>query len=190
MPRYLAIYGIFVGSLIVMLIMPGLNLRIHHYILGLLLLPGTAFQNRPSLIYQGLLLGLFINGVARWGFASILETSEALLQGDHKGTLLPAVSALAIEGTRNITFGFGQLPVWDDRKGLGYQGVSVLVNDVERFRGYEEGNLTWSWERRMEGLPEYFRFAYLAGSSVGDYSKAGKWDAQGEWIEMEGGASR
>merc|ERR1712070_708537 len=31
-------------------------------------------------------------------------------------------------------------------------------------------------------LPEYFRFGYMAGSSVGDFSKAGKWLPDGEWI--------
>lgn len=203
MPRYLAIYGMFVGAILFMLLLPGLNLRIHHYILALLLIPGTSFQNRPSLIYQGLLLGLFINGVARWGFASLLETPGALLQGDHKGSLLPAITVLAA-GARNITFDLGALPKWDARKDLSYDGFSVLVNDVERFRGYGdgysgEGNLTWLWERHRFGreqeekgreFPEYFRFAYMSGSSVGDYTKAGKWDEEGEWIEMKEGASR
>ncbi|KAI7223629.1 hypothetical protein KC352_g16078, partial [Hortaea werneckii] len=38
-------------------------------------------------------------------------------------------------------------------------------------------------------LPEYFRFGYMAGSSVGDFSKAGKWLPDGGWIEMESGPS-
>lgn len=58
MPRYLAVYGIFVVSLLALVAVPGMHVRIHHYILALLLLPGTAFQNRPSLLYQGLLIGV------------------------------------------------------------------------------------------------------------------------------------
>ncbi|CZT21647.1 related to LCCL domain protein [Ramularia collo-cygni] len=200
MPRYLAIYGIFVGSICFMVMLPGLNLRIHHYILGLVLLPGTAFQNRPSLVYQGLLVGLFVNGVARWGFASILETDGALLQGDHKGSALPQVEVLRA-GMGNISFGFGEVPLWDEKKkGVRYDGVSVLVNDVERFRGFggegRNGALEWLWERHVVGdvegrvLPEYFRFAYMSGSAVWDYTKAGKWDVEGRWIEMQDGASR
>lgn len=200
MPRYLAIYGIFVGSILLMLAIPGLNLRIHHYILGLVLIPGTSFQNRPSLVYQGLLLGLFINGVARWGFASILETPSALLQGDHLGSLLPIVSVLKA-GVGNITFSQGSLPIWDAKQQVKYDGISVLVNDVERFRGYSGdswsagGNLSWTWERhyfgkQQEVLPEYFRFGYLVGSEVGDYTKAGKWEVDGKWKEMESGASK
>lgn len=77
MPRYLLIYSLFVLGLLLLLAIPGQSLRIHHYILALLLLPGTCFQNRPSLIYQGLLVGLFINGIARWGFDSIIQTLES-----------------------------------------------------------------------------------------------------------------
>lgn len=163
MPRYLVIYTLMVLSLLTMLAVPGLNLRIHHYILALLLLPGTSFQNRPSLIYQGLLNGLFINGIARWGFDSILQTPDELLQGVTEGTLLPAISVLAI-GARNITFDLGPLPVFDAKMKVSWDGISVLVNDVERFRGYGDnpdywdnelapgGNFTWTWTRhRMRG---------------------------------------
>ena len=74
LPRYLAIYGALVGGILALVAIPKMNVRIHHYILGLLLVPGTSMQTRPSLLFQGILIGLFINGTARWGFASILET--------------------------------------------------------------------------------------------------------------------
>ncbi|KAK6435926.1 hypothetical protein LTR95_007882 [Oleoguttula sp. CCFEE 5521] len=202
MPKYLLIYGIFVGSLMIMLALPWLSLRIHHYILALLLLPGTAFQNRPSLIYQGLLVGLFVNGVARWGFDSILQTQYDLSRGQQQGFTLPVVDVLAT-GATNITFGFGGLPIWDRREKQ-YDGISILVNDVERFRGYGDewtggvmdgGNLSWTWERHhLKGIlsrafPEYFRFAYMSGSDTGDYSKAGVWGNDGSWTEPKAGAS-
>jgi hypothetical protein len=219
MPRYLVIYSIFVLTLLFMIAFPGLNLRIHHYILALLLLPGTSFQNRRSLIYQGLLVGLFVNGIARWGFASVLETPSSLLEGSAKGTLLPPVSVAAI-GASNITFNLGTLPVWDKKMKMSFDGISILVNDVERFRGYGDnrdywpdgwvlgGNFTWTWNRHHVGLdseetnvtnegvgvvkdvlPEYFRFGYMAGSSAGDFTKAGKWRKDGTWVPMEEGPS-
>jgi hypothetical protein len=138
MPRYLAVYGVLGGSLIIMLALPGLSLRLHHYILGLLLLPGTSMQNRPSLVYQGLLLGLFINGVARWGFASILETPAALLKGSAQGSILPAVAVIAASAANaSITFNLGPLPFTSQNFSsaedpVTYDGISVLVNDVER----------------------------------------------------------
>lgn len=219
MPRYLALYALFVAALLLMVAIPGLNLRIHHYILALLLLPGTAFQNRPSLLYQGLLVGLFVNGIARWGFDSILQTPTELLKGVQQGSLLPAV-AVAARAPGNITFDLGALPRWDRRLATRYDGLSILVNDVEQFRGYADGrqywddrrldgdNFTWTWERHVvhtpkdapgrDGsageagikiLPEYFRFGYMAGSATADFGKAGKWEADGTWREMEGGPS-
>lgn len=163
MPRYLLIYSLFVLGLLLLLAIPGENLRIHHYILALLLLPGTCFQNRPSLIYQGLLVGLFVNGIARWGFDSIIQTPGELLKNAQQKSLLPKIEVLDI-GESNITFDLGPLPVYDPKKKVSFDGISVLVNDVERFRGYGDdrsywdgafGTLndhyTWTWTRHALG---------------------------------------
>ncbi|QIX02511.1 hypothetical protein AMS68_008028 [Peltaster fructicola] len=209
MPRYLGLYGLIVLCLLVLLALPGVNLRIHHYILGLLFIPGTSFQNRPSLLYQGLLVGLFINGIARWGFDSIIQTPAQLFSGAQQDSLLPTISVLAA-GIKNITFNLGALPLYDANLDLLYDGISILVNDVERFVGYYDeseywnnstgGNYTWSWTKHAHqtdavvtsnvSFPEYFRFAYLAGSSVADFTMAGKWNANGNWTQMEAGPSK
>lgn len=55
--------------------LPGLELRIHHYILATMILPGTAFPTRLSAILQGFFLGMFLNGVAAFDFDSILQTA-------------------------------------------------------------------------------------------------------------------
>ncbi|KAI5281868.1 hypothetical protein KEM54_003098, partial [Ascosphaera aggregata] len=83
--HYLKIYLSLGAGVIFLLVLPGFRLRIHHYILALLLMPGTSFPTRPSIFYQGLLLGLFINGVARWGFASIIETPSMLGELPREG---------------------------------------------------------------------------------------------------------
>ena len=195
--RYLKLYAVFIGGIVISLTLPGLNLRIHHYILALLLLPGTALQTRPSLVYQGLLIGLFINGIARWGFDPVLQTSYAL-QGDaQKGSRLPDISDPVIEwanatsgpSTSSITF------TWDRPTGQVYDGISILVNDVERFRSYFEDTFAredqFIWTRNSSlGLPEYFRFAFMEGSDAGDYTKAGTWTADGEWQQMKAGPSK
>ncbi|KAL8946635.1 MAG: hypothetical protein Q9222_006992, partial [Ikaeria aurantiellina] len=130
LPRYLGIYTIFVTFLIICVIVPTLNLRIHHYFLALLLLPGTRLQTRPSLLYQGILVGLFINGTARWGFDSILQTTAALRGDGQFNSLLPDITAAATTAS-NITLRWTNPPI--ER---GYDGISVLVNDVERHRWY------------------------------------------------------
>ncbi|KAH8434525.1 LCCL domain-containing protein [Aspergillus melleus] len=165
MPHYLKIYCTMGLILLILLPLPGLRLRIHHYILAILLMPGTAIPTRPSLIYQGLLLGLFINGVARWGFASIIETPASLGEqapgpgGSHGwwGGTYPNISNKTVEvslpgrdsdeiyhGNGNITFFLWERERMAD---LGVDGVSVLVNDVERWRGYLDedkyGEFTW-----------------------------------------------
>ena len=183
MPRYLAVYGLFVFTLLMLLAVPQMGLRIHHYILALLLLPGTAIQNRPSMVYQGLLVGLFINGIARWGFDSILQT-PAELQGDALlGSALPNIIQPII-GASNITFGWSAIPD-------GFDGMSVLVNDVERFRGYiYDGPSNFTWNRRAPtGDPEYFRFGYMSGATPGDFTQAGTWSSDRRWEHMAPGPS-
>ena len=76
LPWYLGWY--IAGGLVVLVLsqLPGLELRIHHYILSMVLIPGTGFPTRLSAIYQGFLLGMFLNGVAAFGYDSILQTPD------------------------------------------------------------------------------------------------------------------
>jgi hypothetical protein len=62
--------------LLVLGFLPGLSLRLHHYIVAMMMIPVTAFPTMLSAIFQGLLLGLFLNGIAGFGFASILQSPE------------------------------------------------------------------------------------------------------------------
>ncbi|KAL1959424.1 hypothetical protein VTO42DRAFT_2227 [Malbranchea cinnamomea] len=166
--RYLKIYAILGLGVIILLALPGFRLRIHHYILAILLMPGTAFPTRSSLLFQGLLLGLFVNGVARWGFASIIQTPSALGEIPGPGGAhgwwgatspnitnssvtisLPDVEDPEYRGNGNITF-----RLWEPERmaKLQVDGVSVLVNDVERWRGYvdenEKGEFVWHRQGR------------------------------------------
>jgi len=75
LPYYAAWYVLGGFIVLVLALLPGLSLRLHHYIVPMLILPGTAFPTKLSAIYQGLLLGLFLNGVAAFGFDPILQTA-------------------------------------------------------------------------------------------------------------------
>ena len=168
--KYLAIYVAMVAGLLICVAIPQLKLRIHHYFLALLLLPGTRTQTRPSLLYQGILVGLFINGTARWGFDSIMQTAFELRGADgQKGSLLPNITAPII-GAANITFNWNRPP-------RPFDGISVLVNDVERHRWYYgEGEPEFTFDKYEDVEREYFRFAYMSGSETGDFTKAGTWE--------------
>ncbi|PHH62190.1 hypothetical protein CDD81_7384 [Ophiocordyceps australis] len=193
--RYLKLYILFLAAIVIALLIPSLHLRLHHYIFALLLLPGTSMQTRPSLLYQGFLMGLFINGIARWGFDPVLQTAQALQGDGQRGTLLPTIAEPIInlgngpESLSNVTF------TWDTPADVQlYDGVSVLVNDVERLRSYFEdagakNEFTWSRNSSLD-MAEYFRFAFMSGSTSGDYTKAGTWTADGKWHKMESGPSK
>ncbi|KIW98999.1 uncharacterized protein Z519_00662 [Cladophialophora bantiana CBS 173.52] len=207
MPKYLAIYGAMALALIILLVLPNLRLRIHHYILAMLFMPGTFTQTRACLAYQGLLLGLFVNGIARWGFASIIQTPAALGEansgggsgspGSWWGAKSPNVTALVAPDISNITFNWGPLP-----RDSGVDGVSILINDVERWRGYTDEELFWDQEgvtlkrRRERGdtedslEPEFFRFAWMSGSQTGLYSRVGLWDEHGQWHAPDEGTTK
>ncbi|KAI5303343.1 hypothetical protein KEM56_007650 [Ascosphaera pollenicola] len=189
--NYLKLYAIFVLIIIICVPLPSLTFRIHHYILALLLLPGTSIQVRPALIYQGLLVGLFINGVARWDFASILETTEALRGDGVFNSPLPTISDPAIEINSlvsTISFNVTVPNVMD-----GLEGLSVLIDDVEKFRtgfNFKDEFVTFEhWRDNSITLPEYLRFGFFSRDRALDYTKASTWNADGTWTRMADGPS-
>jgi len=178
--RYIGAYlvvGLVLGCLAAF---PNLQLRLHHYIIALLLLPGTSLQTRPSLLYQGLLLGLFINGIARWGYASILQTAEALREDGQLGSAVPQVLRPDLITRSSIGLTIGQLA-------KGFDGISILVDDVERYHEPEVSTpLIFNWTRTPADGPTFFRFAFtnmmpLGGISYGDYTKPSTWHLNGTW---------
>ena len=177
--HYLGLYTMFAAFLLLCVTLPMLNLRIHHYALALLLLPGTSIQTRPSLLYQGILVGLFINGIARWGFDPILQTSGALFGGGPQQATLPNITAVVASGAKSINFSWEWPP-------SPYDGLSVLVNDVERHRWYVgEGQPSFIWRSLdADRMREYFRFAYMRARSVADYTRAGVWEIDGNWTSI------
>jgi hypothetical protein len=181
LPRYLGLYGLFISTILVLLLIPGVNLRIHHYILALLLLPGTSLQTRTSLLYQGILLGLFVNGIARWDFDSVLQTSEALRADAMFNSVVPvSLSPQINSGAEGLVAQFS----WSPPSAL-VDGISVLINDVERGRiWYDDdgGEKSFRWARSPEAHDnEYFRWAYLKDGRTLDYSKAGVLFGNGTW---------
>lgn len=127
--KYLAIYGSFVMGLILLSSIPNLTLRIHHYILAMLLLPGCATRGRTAIAFQGILLGLFLSGSARWGFAAIAETVSSLRRDDPSGDIKPPTFVGFNLETGILT--------WKNATDLSakYNGISLLVNDIERYVG-------------------------------------------------------
>ncbi len=217
LPRLLAIYAVMGISLGLLSAVPHLTLRIHHYFIALLLLPGTAMQTRVSLLCQGLLVGLYVNGTARWGFDAVLQTAAALRGDGTLGSVIPSLLDDPVINGSSITFTLKAVA-------RGYDGISVLVNDVERFRGGYLGvstatstslsssssssattnfqtesssQQTFTWIRDpsdsgKDGNAEYFRFGLISYQPFGnvaysDFTRAGTWWPNGTWEKMAPG---
>ena len=151
-----------------------LQLHIHHYLWPLLLLPGTtASSGLLSSFYEGILLGISTNGVARWGFGNLVEG-----RGPDRSIEAPSLDTIkGIINASHITFEWHNL----DRS-----GVNILVNDVLRHQGFPHlGHLSFEWLRQMD-RPEYFRFGffqedYFRGLTMGAYSKPAVLEINGTW---------
>ncbi|KAJ3385785.1 hypothetical protein HDU84_002027 [Entophlyctis sp. JEL0112] len=134
----------------------GLSVHLHHYLLALLLLPPTRVQSRMSLICSGLLTGLFVQGVLKYGFAAPFDTS---LQAQETYTLGTAQTQWALTSSNisssgelrwtypyNATLNLTDLDyaavaaaagvsVADVAATLGANEFSLVVNDVQVYRG-------------------------------------------------------
>lgn len=189
LPKMLGLYSIFGISLGLLAAIPGNSLRIHHYILALLLLPGCRVTTRPSLFFQGILLGLFINGVARWGFAGIVETPTSL-QGDGLYySIVPRFQPAPEINAKNATVYWNMTEAISGRYPI--EGVSLLINDVERARLRPENGDTVVVQR-YQGERMYLRMAYLQSVVTGkgwDYTRAGVVGVEGDWTPPDAGWS-
>ncbi|KAK9471030.1 uncharacterized protein V1510DRAFT_234729 [Dipodascopsis tothii] len=189
---YLFAYSLVASTLIIMAFVPYETLRIHHYILGLLILPATAFQTTLSVLYQGLSVGMFLNGATRWGMDSILQTEYQLRRGGPRNTDLAMF-------TTNMTNFNGDLVAWDYPKHqtANWTGFSLLINDVERYRGpnmnisldefYAYADL---WEQRYDH-DWYFRIGMYSEEGIrSDYTRAAIAQANnGTWVPAPSGPS-
>ncbi|KAG8970509.1 hypothetical protein FRB90_010663, partial [Tulasnella sp. 427] len=136
LPRYLAynVTGILVITVLALL--PGLTLRLHHYIIPIVLIAVTAFPTRLSAIYQAVLLGMFINGLSRWGFDSILQTADELRRDAPLGTSLPEFLTSSSNPLASISANL----TWRSIEAANttsesWNGFALLVDDVERYAG-------------------------------------------------------
>ncbi|KAH8835885.1 hypothetical protein DL96DRAFT_1732991 [Flagelloscypha sp. PMI_526] len=174
------------GGLIVLILalLPGFQIRLHHYIIGIILLPVTAFPTRPSLIYQGFLLGLFLQGDAGYSLDSILQTLDELRRDDIFGSTIPTfvTNSTNWNTTRALA---EQFVFWEELSG-DWDGFSVLVDDVERYVGTAT-NL--SMAAFAAGVPHFIRIAFTSTSQPGDYTMPAIIWPNGTWQEPEPGST-
>jgi hypothetical protein len=85
--------------------------------------------------------------------------------------------------TNNLVFSFPKIPAHVD-------GISVLVNDVQRFNEMKPkdnaGVPDFAWMRARPNLVEYFRFGYVHINALGgvwyeDFSDPASWMPDGNY---------
>ncbi|RKO93256.1 hypothetical protein BDK51DRAFT_9167, partial [Blyttiomyces helicus] len=177
---YLIAYGLGIAVYFTIPALLSLDIHLHHYLVGIVLLPLTKLQSRPSLLAQGFLLGLMVQGVARWGPASPFETRFQALNGEPAGTPQPtfAFDPAALARTGNISWTFslagypGELtPGGAIPPGLPYDSFSLLMNDVEVYRGPQSSFSVARIHADPNGtLPFYVRVALVESGTAQDYT--------------------
>jgi hypothetical protein len=163
--------------------------RFHHYFAGLVFTPGTFTKTRMSALLQAFLLGMFLNGVARWNFDPIYQTPASLVGDGTRGTEIPrfVTNSTNFLGNETRLVWAGIPEEMRDR----WTGFSLLVDDVERYEGGKtdfdlEGIDGMDWD-----IPHYFRIAYKSKDGVtGDFTMAATGDWRyGSWIDPDVGSS-
>lgn len=185
LPKYLTLYiiaGIAIGLCAAV---PGEGVRLHHYVIGIALLPACGFPTRISLLCCALLFGMYTNGVARWGFDGLIQ-DVGVIQGDATGdSALPSFGTPAMIGS---TVHWNAIP---PNERLSWDSVVLLVDDVVRYEGtatqydlrslYAEYNTTDAVDpaeiasgdllHAVEAAPHYLRLGYSRGGTAGDFTK-------------------
>ncbi|KAF8303306.1 hypothetical protein DL93DRAFT_2090319 [Clavulina sp. PMI_390] len=208
LPIYLVYY--LTGGLVIMILalIPGFTFRLHHYVFAMVLLPGLGFPTRVSLFLSAFLLGMFLDGVSRWGFAAILQTAAELQRDAPLGSALPEftnqtfppmnttsdlslfssfLSSLASSSTSpaNSTISWTAIdPTLATNEG--WDGFSLLIDDVEAYAGtalnFSISALDWS-------VRHFFRLAYTNSGTPGDYTRAATIFPNGTYVSPISGPS-
>lgn len=178
---------------------------------GLLSLPRLTRTSSPrlGLLFQGLLLGLFVVSIARSGL--VLPFSATTAAAAVPGTGPAPVSSSLLPTppypemlAPAITIGFGGSNAtfhWRTPPPAGVDGISMLLNDVERERRHFSTSSSSSpssarhdgfvWRRTPQAVPDFIRFGWLRDGRVLAWSPAGTWEADGAWTGIDGvGAAR
>ncbi|EJS43278.1 YIL067C [Saccharomyces arboricola H-6] len=205
--KYLKIYICFISGLVALGSLPGLNLRIHHYILGSILVPGCATRGSSAYLFQGILVGLILSGVARWDFASIVETDLALLRGEAGASMKPPILDFNNNENHSLSWHLNTTDsVIDQVENI--DGFSLLLNDVEVYVGENDTVNIDNLRMKNPGLARmmdealdasggtidlYLRVARASirtPTNRGDYTNAGvlQWP-DGTWQMPEPGVS-
>ncbi|EJD55071.1 hypothetical protein AURDEDRAFT_109546 [Auricularia subglabra TFB-10046 SS5] len=178
---YLRRYILGAVVILILSLLPGLVFRLHHYAAAIALIPLTAFPTRPSAVYQAFCLGMFLNGVAKFKFDSILQTPAELRRDAPLGSSLPIFLTNSTSFNASIPLS-QQVLQWNTFPDTeeGWNGFSLIIDDVQAFVG---AALSFSLAALEPNVPHFFRIAFQRNGASGDYTKAATLWPNGTWID-------
>ncbi|GAW06014.1 lccl domain containing protein [Lentinula edodes] len=127
---------------------------------------------------------MFLNGAAAFGLDSILQTPAELVQDAPLGTTLPIF--LTNSTSYNVSIPFENQTIFWDALPAGWDGFSLLVDDVERYVGTA---LNFSLAAFNASLPHFFRLALTSSGNTGDFTMPATLFPNGTWIDPAPGSS-
>ncbi len=185
--KYVSLY--IVGGVLVGLAaaVPGETLRLHHYIIALVLLPACAFPTRLCLIYIAFLLGMFTNGCGAVVLRRVAGGQFGCAGRCYRGTGRPTFNTTSSSFAR--ADGLVRWNAIPEDQVADWDGYALLVDDVLRYQGSATSwNLSslveiYAAEAKADGqgglpnnetireLPHYLRVAYSSQGSPGDFTR-------------------
>lgn len=161
----------------------------------LILLSEAKLQDRMRSGLQALLTGLFVYSIASAGLALPFSSYSLASHASHlrlaPPTFVPSPSYPQILEPE-ISVGFGGSNAtftWRSPVPDGVDGISMLVNDVERERksftsgagGKNDQYGSFELRRTPQAVPDYIRFSWLQNDQLLGWSEAATWEIDGAW---------
>ncbi|TYJ57254.1 hypothetical protein B9479_001987 [Cryptococcus floricola] len=175
---YLIRYLPLIPILIILANIPNYTLRLHHYLLALAAIPVLSLPNRVSLFWGAFMLGLWLDGVGRWGWDGILQETTSLLGDANSGSYTPVFWDNVTTSTA-----LGWSPITEELEALNVTAYSLLVNDMQIYDNWTDSSISLNG-LIDEGVDNYFRLAYIESGSSMDYTDPVMRWANGSWSGM------
>ncbi|WWC72776.1 uncharacterized protein I206_106740 [Kwoniella pini CBS 10737] len=176
---YLIRYIPLIPIIIILAFIPNYTLRLHHYLFAIIAIPVLSLPNRISLFGQAFALGLFLDGVGRWDWDSLIQLTESLVGDANEGSFVPSFWSNLTTSTTLF---------WDPITSINsiynVTGYSILIDDLQRSADYTNSSIDLNTFNLTSGIDHYLRIAYIANGTSLDFSDPVIWFANRSWSEL------
>ncbi|EGZ23766.1 hypothetical protein PHYSODRAFT_479260 [Phytophthora sojae] len=131
--KCMVMYVVMVTSVLVSwALFPSTSFHLHHTMLGAFIIPITAFQTPSAAFSQSTALGCFVQGYARWGWYSYLDTIRTVPKNPPNTTNVTSSQAIVL---------------WEQLESV--EAYSLRLNRVEVYRGLDTSAVISNLEPNM-----------------------------------------